>query len=390
MSGTTGDGALLIAIRQAATAAVHDADGAHDVAHLQRVVRNARTLAAVEQQQGRAVDTFVVEAAGWLHDLVQVPKHLAAPGESARRSADTAALLLGDLGLDDARARHVCAAIETHSFSGGRIPETLEAALVQDADRLDALGAIGLARLWVTGQAMGAGLYEPTDPAATQRELDDRSWSLDHIVRKLRQLPGLMQTAAGRAAAEERQQVVEAFRVQMLRELGVNGSEKAGTAGDTELDLDAILAQQGIAGRIIRTTEPTPTVPDAARALGVEPQQIVKSLLFSDGDGVLALAVLDGASRVDAAALAREVGATATSMRLAKPPVVLRVTGYAAGGTPPVGHRTPLEVIVDDAVLTHATVYGGGGRQDAMLEIAPWEIVRASAARVARIRLTEA
>lgn len=389
MTDYTSDGALLIAIRHAATAAVHDADGAHDVAHLQRVVRNARTLAAVEQQQGRPVDTFVVEAAGWLHDLVQVPKHLAAPGESARRSAEDAAVLLSDLGVDDVRVQHVCSAIETHSFSGGRTPETLEAALVQDADRLDALGAIGLARLWVTGQAMGAGLYEPTDPAAAQRELDDRRWSLDHIVRKLRKLPGLMQTAAGRAAAEERQQVVEVFRLQMLRELGVAGSGDE-AASDVELDLQAILAQQGIDGRIIRTTEPTPTVPDAARVLGVAPQQIVKSLLFRDATGVLALAVLDGASRVDAGALAREVGAQAKTMRLAQPPVVLRVTGYAAGGTPPVGHRTPLEVIVDDAVLTHAKVYGGGGRQDVMLEIEPWEIVRASAARVARIRMAEA
>ena len=91
------------------------------------------------------------------------------PGESARQSAAVAAELLSNLGVARERIDAICHAILTHSFSGGLRPETLEAAIVQDADRIDALGAIGIARLWVTGAALGGMLYAADDPAGTQR-----------------------------------------------------------------------------------------------------------------------------------------------------------------------------------------------------------------------------
>ena len=99
-------------------------------------------------------------------------------------------------------------------------PNTLEAAIVQDADRLDALGAIGIARLWVTGVALGGQLYAADDPAGHQRELDDRHYGLDHIERKLLRSPDTMNTAAGKREAERRAAFVAAYRAEFLRELG--------------------------------------------------------------------------------------------------------------------------------------------------------------------------
>lgn len=212
--------ALLAHIEQFARTACNAHDQAHDALHLARVVANARRLTAAERAAGATVDAFVVEAAGWLHDLVQLPKGGGAPGESARRSAASAQEQLATLGIDSSTSSAIAHAIEVHSFSGGRRPETLEAAIVQDADRLDALGAVGLARLWIVAAGMPGALYDECDPLATERPLDDRGFALDHIGKKLLLLPGLMNTANGRLLAEQRASFVEQYRAQFVAELG--------------------------------------------------------------------------------------------------------------------------------------------------------------------------
>lgn len=214
------DAEILSEIRAVATERCRDHDSAHNALHLTRVVDNARTLAEAEAASGRSVDLFVVEAVGWLHDLVQLPKGSGPAGESARRSAASAAELLESYDVSTARRENVLHAIATHSFSGRLRPETIEAAIVQDADRLDALGAIGIARLWVTGVALGGELYAVNDPAAERRELDDRAFGLDHIERKLLRLPETMNTPAGRREAERRADFVRLYRSEFLRELG--------------------------------------------------------------------------------------------------------------------------------------------------------------------------
>ena len=167
------------------------------------------------------MDGFVVEAAAWLHDLVQLPKGAGAPGEAARRSAHAARELLAsfDFPLDTVDA--IAHAVEVHSFSGDRRPETLEAAIVQDADRLDALGAIGLARLWIVAAGTPGALYDEHDPLAARRSLDDRQFDLDHIGKKLLLLPELMNTATGRRLAAERAAFVERYRAQFVDEIGI-------------------------------------------------------------------------------------------------------------------------------------------------------------------------
>lgn len=92
-------------------------------------------------------------------------------------------------------------AIEAHSYSARIPPLTLEAKILQDADRLEALGAIGLARVFAVSGAMNAALFDADDPFAERRALDDKRWALDHFQTKLLRLPETMQTAKGRAIA---------------------------------------------------------------------------------------------------------------------------------------------------------------------------------------------
>ncbi len=348
-------------------------DAAHDAAHLARVVANTRRLTADEAAAGRPLDEFVVEAAAWLHDIVALPKGQGAPGEAARRSADEARAVLAGLGVDAATIESVAHAVAAHSFSGGVSPETPEARVVQDADRLDALGAIGIARLWVTGATLGGRLYHPDDPLGVARELDDRAWGLDHVERKLLRLPALMQTEAGRAEAERRAEFVRRYRDELLREIGA----------EVPSPLERQIARGEIDARLIAPGVPTPTVSDAAAALGVEPARIIKSLLFTDGDDGVVLAILSGASRVDRARLAGFSGHQ--RLKMAPAELVLARTGYPAGGTPPVGHIEPLAVVLDARVAAMPVVFGGGGRVDTLLEIRPAEILRVTGAMVADI-----
>lgn len=109
-------------------------------------------------------------------------------------------------------------AIEAHSFSAAISPETIEAKIVQDADRLDALGAVGLARMFHIGGQLGRALAHATDPLAQDRPLDDVHYTLDHIENKLLQLPASMQTAEGRELAQSRVQLLIRFRDQFAQE----------------------------------------------------------------------------------------------------------------------------------------------------------------------------
>ena len=195
-------------------------DAGHDQLHLERVVQNARELLAAERCAGREADAFVVEAACWLHDLVQLAKGTGPAGESARRSAAAAREMLEQFEIDAVRIATIVQAVETHSFSGGLQPATLEAAIVQDADRLDALGALGIARLFITAGELGSRLYHATDPRGAGRQLDDGAYALDHIERKLLKLPELMNTAAARGEAERRARFLRVYRAELLRESG--------------------------------------------------------------------------------------------------------------------------------------------------------------------------
>ena len=192
----------------ARTCAGEDADGAHDGKHLERVWRNARALLADYPE----ADVLVVLAACYLHDLVNLPKNDPARASASRRSAMLAREQLSALGFPAHKLDAVAHAIEAHSFSAGVQARSLEAKIVQDADRLDGLGAVGLARMFYIAGRMGSALAHGSDPLALDRPLNDQAYSLDHIAAKLARLPGMMQTAAGRRLGERRLALLTDFR----------------------------------------------------------------------------------------------------------------------------------------------------------------------------------
>jgi uncharacterized protein len=189
-------------------------DGAHDASHLERVWRSARLLL----ERHPEADARVVMAACYLHDLVNLPKNDPDRAQASRRAARLARTELARLGFPHGRLDGVAHAIEAHSFSAAIEPTTIEAKIVQDADRLDALGAVGLARMFYIAGRMGSALAHPLDPLALERAFDDRAWSLDHIMVKLAQLPGMMQLEAGRELADARLARLLAFRDEFAAE----------------------------------------------------------------------------------------------------------------------------------------------------------------------------
>ena len=202
---------------EAAIARLWVADGAHDIGHLRRVWKNCRDIALDED----GADMQVLCAAAHFHDAVNLPKDSPDRARASVLSADLAVRELPALGFPVAKLDAVHHAIAAHSFSA-RIPcETLEARILQDADRLEALGAIGLVRMFLVSGALGGAGFDPADPLALNRPLDDRAFALDHLEVKLFGLVETMNTRTGRAIAAERAEWMESFRSRLLREIGV-------------------------------------------------------------------------------------------------------------------------------------------------------------------------
>ena len=191
------------------------ADSSHGVEHVRRVVRAAKQLAEIE----RARLDIVVPAA-WLHDCVLVEKSSPDRPRASTLAAGRARDFLIESGYPGSCIPGIHHAIRAHSFSAGIPPETKEAQVVQDADRLDALGAIGLARCLMVGERMGRLLYDPDDPFCRGRTPDDSRSAIDHFYTKLLTLPGTMQTEAGRSEAERRAAFLESYLTQLKSELG--------------------------------------------------------------------------------------------------------------------------------------------------------------------------
>jgi uncharacterized protein len=189
-------------------------DGAHDSAHLERVWRNAQALLAHHPE----ADRLVVLAASYLHDLVNLPKNDPERDQASRRSAQLARQQLAGIGFPLDKLDAVVHAIEAHSFSAAIRAETIEAKIVQDADRLDGLGLVGLARMFYIAGRMESALAHPTDPLGQHRAHDDRRYSLDHIVVKLCKLPDMMQLDAARELGRERLDTLLAFRTAFAAE----------------------------------------------------------------------------------------------------------------------------------------------------------------------------
>ncbi|MES0825646.1 HD domain-containing protein [Ruegeria sp. SCP11] len=191
-----------------------ETDPAHDLAHLDRVWVNAQAIA--DEQ----TDMPVLLAACYLHDLVNLSKDDPDRHLASRQSAQESDPILDKLGYSSDQIRAIQHAIEAHSFSANITPATPEACILRDADRLDALGAIGVARNFSVSGALGRALYDPADPFAADRPLDDLTYSLDHWKVKLLSLPTDMLTEGGRVIAQTRVQRMIRFLEEFSEEIG--------------------------------------------------------------------------------------------------------------------------------------------------------------------------
>ncbi|MCP5098055.1 MAG: HD domain-containing protein [Chloroflexi bacterium] len=192
-----------------------DSDAAHDAEHIKRVIKSAKNLAKIENAQ-----LEVIIPAAWLHDCVTVPKNSPQRNQASRLAAETATAFLHEAGYPDTFIPGIAHAITTHSFSANIPPKTIEAKVVQDADRLDSIGAIGIARCLMVGISFGIDLYNREEPFPQMREPNDKQFIIDHFYVKLFKLVNMMQTEAGRAEAERRTQFMRDFLYQLATEIG--------------------------------------------------------------------------------------------------------------------------------------------------------------------------
>lgn len=194
-------------------------DAAHDVAHFRRVWRTAQHL-----MEGLDVDELVILTACYFHDIVSLAKNDPQRSLASRMAAEkTTAILRADFPhFPEERYPAVRHAIEAHSYSAGIAPQTPEAKIVQDADRLEALGAIGLARVFAVAGSLGVALFDSRDPFADGRELNDKRYALDHFRTKLLTLPATMQTEKGRALAQHNADYLVQFMAKISAELQGN------------------------------------------------------------------------------------------------------------------------------------------------------------------------
>lgn len=190
-------------------------DGAHDLAHLLRVWRNVARIAEAE-----GGDLKILVAATLLHDCIWIDKASPQRSSASRLAGAKAQEVLAALGWRDDPIAQVRHAIEAHSFSAGIEPASLEARILQDADRLDAIGFIGVARCLYLAGMRGASLYDPGDPEAARRNLDDSRFALDHFQTKLLGLGANFRTETGQKLAAERTARLKDYYHGLLAEIG--------------------------------------------------------------------------------------------------------------------------------------------------------------------------
>jgi uncharacterized protein len=135
--------------------------------------------------------------------------------ESAKKSKN----ILKKYGFSNEEIATISNAISDHSFSQNKIPTSIEGKILQDADRLDALGAIGLARVFATGGSLKRPFYNPNDPFCKQRIPDDSIWAVDHFFKKLFKLESLMNTKSGKIEAKKRTIILKDFLKQLKHEI---------------------------------------------------------------------------------------------------------------------------------------------------------------------------
>jgi uncharacterized protein len=187
---------------------------AHDFLHVTRVTALARRIATAE-----GADLAIVVPAALLHELFNYPKNHPQSHRSGEVCAEHAAVVLREEHYPEQAIGAICDCIVSHAFSRGIIPKALEGKVLQDADRLDAIGAIGIARCFATVGEMQLPLYDPSDPFCRSRQPDDTAHGLDHFYRKLLRIPDGLHTPTAEAIAEQRLRLMTQYLDQLQNEI---------------------------------------------------------------------------------------------------------------------------------------------------------------------------
>ena len=193
---------------------IMDNDPAHDFEHVMRVYKNAQKISKKEKANQK-----LVLSAALLHDIVSYPKSSKRSKLSSIDSAKKSKIILKKYNFSDDEIIIVSDAIAEHSFSQNKVPQTLEGKILQDADRLDALGAIGIARVFATSGSLNRSFYNIDDPFCNKRNPDDDLWAVDHFFNKLVKLESMMNTRFGKIEAKKRTKVLKEFLKQIKNEI---------------------------------------------------------------------------------------------------------------------------------------------------------------------------
>lgn len=189
-------------------------DSAHDFDHIMRVYKNAQKICKNEK-----VNPKLVLCAVLLHDIISFPKSDKRSKLSSIKSAEASKKILKKYDFTRDEIQIISEAIRDHSFSQKKIPKTIEGKILQDADRLDAIGAIGIARVFAVAGSEKRSFYNPEDPFCKKRSSDDQKWTLDHFYKKLLLLESLMNTKSGKSEAKRRTMVLKNFLSDLKKEL---------------------------------------------------------------------------------------------------------------------------------------------------------------------------
>jgi len=185
-------------------------DPAHDFEHIMRVYRNAEKICKIENGNKKLILSAVL-----LHDIIKNKNQI----NSALKSAKLAEIILKENHFSSDEIMVISDAIKDHSFSKNKIPSTPEGKILQDADRLDAIGAIGLARVFSFSGSNNRPFYDPKDPFSKNRNLNDNKWALDHFFEKLLKLEAKMNTKTGKLLAKKRTKILKNFLKEMKNEI---------------------------------------------------------------------------------------------------------------------------------------------------------------------------
>ncbi|MFW1425901.1 HD domain-containing protein [Vibrio parahaemolyticus] len=189
-------------------------DAAHDIEHVKRVVKTAKQLCDEEN-----ADIAIVLPAAYLHDCFTYPKDHPNRKQSSAITAKKAIAYLESIQYPQHYHDAIAHAIEAHSFSANIRPNTLEAQIVQDADRLDALGAIGVTRCIQVSTHFNAQLYNDNDMFAKERELNDKQFTVDHFQTKLFKIVDTMNTESAKLEANKRKAFMQTYLKQLYDEV---------------------------------------------------------------------------------------------------------------------------------------------------------------------------